>query len=305
MSRGGLLSAMLAAAAGSVILCVPIHAQALRFPKRCGRHVVKKRSRPVFLDSVTFPGVSFPLEVSQSQLVALLRKQAQPGGPEWLSRVWDTVRSAWTNDGYFQAVVDVKTRAMSSSTTARHFSVRIQVDPGPRYRVGVVRVLDANPGHKLVFSHQRLRDLMPLHPGQILDAEKVSEGLHAIRHLYETNGYIEVQTSSGFHIDNALDRVSLIVLLHQGRQYRVGRLQILGLDPNLKPLLTSKLSPGAIFNWSEVVNFYQREKPLLLPGLSPSDDQIYRNPKTGKVNVVLDFRACPETPAARSSAAGY
>lgn len=295
MSRGGLLSAMLAAAAGSLILCGSIHAQALRFPKRCGEHVVAKRHRPVFLDSVTFPGVSFPLETSRSRLVALLRKRAKPGGPQWLPRVWHTVRSAWTNDGYFQAVVDVKTQAVSSSATARHFSLRISVDPGPQYRVGVVRVLDANPGQKLAFSHQRLRDLMPIHPGQILDAGKVSEGLRAIRHFYATNGYIKAAAVSGFHIDTALDRVSFFVLLDQGKQYRVGRLQILGLDPNLKPLLTSKLSPGAIFNWGEVVNFYRREKLLLLPGLSPSDDQIYPNPKTHKVDVVLDFRACPES----------
>lgn len=305
MSRGALLSALLVAAAGSLLLCSPIHAQALRFPKRCGKHVVPKHYRPVFLDSVTFPGVSFPLEVSRSRLVALLRKQAGPGGPKWLPRVWHTVRSAWTNNGYFQAVVDVKTQAGSSTAAARHFSLRIHVDPGPQYRVGVIHVHDANPGQKLVFSHQRLRDLMPLHPGQILDAEKVSEGLHAIRHLYTTHGYIKVRATSGFHVNSARDRVSFFVLLDQGKQYRVGRLQILGLDPNLKPLLTSKLSPGAVFNWSEVVNFYQREKNLLLPGLSPSDDQIYPDPKTHKVDVVLDFRACPEAKSAKSSAAGF
>lgn len=294
--RGG-LGIALAVAAGSMLLWQAAGAQALRFPKRCAQHPVAKPAQKVFIEKVAFRGESSPPGLSQEGLVALLRERVQDAGSGWLARAWETVRGAWQDRGYFQAVVDVEPQKVSASASQRYVSFKIHVDPGPLYRVAEVHLRAANPGEKLVFSEPRLRDLIPLHPGEILNLRKAREGLSALRELYASKGYIDFAAVPGFQIDNRTDRVTLSLFLDQGKQYRVGSVQIYGLDPYLKPKLRARIVPGSVFDWSRVLDFYEAEKESLLPGVSPADDEIRRDPKTGKVDLILDFRACPEATA--------
>jgi outer membrane translocation and assembly module TamA len=304
MSRGELLSVALLAAAGGLLICRPVGAQTLRFPKRCRQHRAVKPAPQVFLDKVTFTGESHPPGLSRQGLVLRLRQRALDAGSDWLPGVWSAVRDAWQDQGYFQAVVSVERRVLHTSPTERHVSLRIHVDPGPQYRAYVIHVFNTNPGHPLAFSKQKLRDLIPVRTGEILSAAKVRQGIHALEMLYASKGYSDFTVTPGFQVDSKRDHINLNFFLDQGRQYRVGKLQILGLDPDLKPMLQSKLKPGKIFDWSSVLDFYKTQKESLLPGVSPADDVIDRNRKKGTVNVILDFRACPQGET-RSSAAGF
>ena len=103
-----------------------------------------------------------------------------------------------------------------------------------------------------------------------------------------------VTAAPGFHIHRKTDDVSIYIFVDQGKRYRVGRLTILGLNASLESMLRSKIAPGDIFNWSPVLDFYRSQQPVLPPHASPKDDQVYRVPETDKVDVWLDFRACPQ-----------
>lgn len=301
--RRTFVSIVLASAAGGLLPGFAAAAQRVPYPKRCEQRPAKP-SPQTYLEKVTFAGVTFPDGVSRKALVARMRQKALNAGPKWLQQVWREVRAAWQDHGYFQAVVSIQHQLVRSNAGERDVALTIHVDPGPQYRAYLVRVRSANPAKPLAVSDLKLRAMIPLHPGQVLNLSKLHEGLAAMRNFYFSKGYLDYSATPGFHIDSQRDRVNLNIYVDEGRQYRVGRLEVLGLEPDLKRQLEAQFKLGEVFNWMRVVDFYQTQKQILRPELSPSDDRIYPNRETGKVVVILDFRACPESGGKESDTAG-
>ncbi len=297
-----LFSAVIATAAGSLLIWCAVPALAQKVPKRCLPHPAATHPPKVFIDQVTFDRTDLPDGVDQAQLVASLKERALDAGSEWQPTARRTVKEAWQDAGYFQAVPTLKPHVTGGGPGGRHVALTIHVDPGPQYRLSRIRIQTTNPGGQLLFSEETLRKMIPLNYGEILDVGKIREGLDAIREFYATRGYIDMTATPGFHVHSKIDRVSFYVFLHQGRQYRVGQMTILGLNSSMESLLKSKLAPGDIFDWNRVLDFYQSQQPVLPPHASPKDDEVYRVPKTGKVDVWLDFRACPARAQANPAA---
>ena len=294
MSRFRLFSAVVVAAAGSLLLWCAVPARAQKLPKRCLPHAADTHISEVFIDQVDLKGTELPPGLSQEQLVASVRASVLNARSDWVAQGTRAVKEAWQDAGYLQAVATVKPRFTGGSVGGRHVALTVQVDPGPRYRLRRIRIRTTDPGGKLVFSEEDLRKMIPLRYGEILDAGKLRQGLKEMQEYYGARGYIDMTAMPGFHIHQGPDQVSIYIFVDQGRQYRVGRMTVLGLSASMKGLLESKLAPGDIFNWSRVLDFYQTQQPVLPPRASPRDDEVYRVPKTGKVDVWLDFRACPQ-----------
>lgn len=295
MRGGSLFSAILLAAAGSLLCLCALPAQAQKIPKRCLPHPAVARPPQVYVDRIAFDRTKLPSEISRDGLLASLRSRVREAGSGWRAEAARAVRDAWQDAGYFQAVAKVTPR-LAVGAAGGHVALTIHVDPGPQYRLSRIRIRTVAPGGKLDFSRQTLRDMIPLRYGEMFDRSKLLAGIREIREFYGARGYIDMTVTRGFHIHSKIDRLSIYLFLDQGTQYRVGRLTILGLGPSLKSLLRSKISPGDVFNWNHVLSFYQSQQPVLPPHASPQDDEVYRVPKTDKVDVWLDFRACP-TPA--------
>lgn len=296
---------LLASAAVLSGLLVPAMARGQQppLPARCEAHL-RTSSKPAIglsIDALRLNSAELPDGMSQEQFVEAIETSAGSGDAGWLDRVWDAARDVWRDRGYFQIVINVKILSESVVANVRHVSLRIHADPGPQYRIADVRMLDVNPGSKLVFPNQTLRDLIPLRPGELVNVEKADEGVEAIRRLYASHGYLDLQITPNFQMDNHDDRISLFVMLDQGDQYRVGKIVALGFGPAGKKMLNSKIKPGDVFDWNVVRNFYARFSWLMPPDASVRDDQIDWNPKTSRVNLVLDFRACPKQAAQHSS----
>jgi len=191
-------------------------------------------------------------------------------------------------------VVDVQPLEDRVQGGVRHVSLRIRIDTGPQYRIAEVRILNVNPGGKLVFPSERLRHLIPLGPGDIVNVEKAGQGVEAIDQLYASRGYIDLQATPDFQIDGQQNRISLFVMLDQGQQYRVGKIVALGFGPAGLSMLKSKIKSGDIFDWNAVRDFYSGYQWLMPARASVSDDRVTKNAKTGTVDLLLDFRACPK-----------
>lgn len=289
------------ALASAAVLCgllasTAARAQQLRVPARCQPRP-KPKPKPgikLSIDRLQLEGASLPYNENQAQFIATLEQGAGSGGAGWLDRVWNAARSDWRDRGYFQTVVGVKTLANSVSSGVRHVSLRIRVDPGPRFRLAEIRVLNVNPGGTLAFPNERLRDLVPLKPGEIVSVQKAKDGVEAIRNLYTSHGYIDLRATPDFQVNSRKDRISLFVMIDQGGQYRVGKIVVLGFGSEGKSILNSKIKSGDVFNWDVVRNFYKGYKWLMPADASVADDRIERNAKTRRVNLVLDFRVCPK-----------
>jgi outer membrane translocation and assembly module TamA len=304
MGRRRGISVALAAAICGLAVPLAARAQAPPLPARCQApsQAVKPPALELFIDQLVLTGADLPANESPDQFVAMLEQSAGSGTSGWLGRVWDAARTAWQDRGYFQAVVNVRTLTERVEDGVRHVRLRIRIDPGPLYRIEEVRVLDVNPGGKLVFSNERLRDLIPLRPGEAVDVGKAEAGVEAIRNLYASHGYIDLQATPSFQIQDGPDLISLFVMLDQGEQYRVGKIDVLGFGATGQSLLKAKIKPGDVFDWNVVKDFYSGNQWLMPPGASVSDDRIDREAKTHTVNLLLDFRACPKP--AKPGAAG-
>jgi hypothetical protein len=300
MGRRWLYLSVLAAVAGSLLIWCPVPAHAQKLPKRCLPRPAATHPPKVLIDRVTFDKTDVPAGVGQAEFVASLQERASDAGSEWLPAVRRAVRDAWQDAGYFRAVPSI--RSQVSGTGAGHVALTIHVDPGPRYRLSGIQIRTTDPGGKLLFPEDTLRNLIPLNYGEILNASKIREGLRAIERYYGTKGYIDMTATPGFHLHPKTDTISFYVFVDQRKQYRVGRMTILGLDPSVESTLKSKMAPGDIFNWELVLDFYQSQQSVLPRDATPDDDQVYRVPKTDTVDVWLDFRACPAEAKPPSSA---
>lgn len=285
-----------ATAAGLFGLFVPAIARAQEppLPARCLPRAQPKPAMLLSIDTLELKGAELPEGVGQEQFVNTIQESGGSGDPGWLDRVWNASRDVWKDRGYFQAVVNVQTLANTVIGDVRHVRLRIHVDPGPQYRIAEVRMLDINPSGKLIFPNQTLRNLVPLHPGQLVSATKAREGAKAIEQLYASRGYIDMMATPDFQIDDRQFQASLFMMLDQGHQYRVGKIVALGFGPTGQKILSSKIKSGSIFDMNVVRDFYKRFSWLMPPGASVSDDHIRPDAKTDTVNLLLDFRACPK-----------
>ncbi len=95
-------------------------------------------------------------------------------------------------------------------------------------------------------------------------------------------------------------------MIHEAAQFRVGKFEILGLDPSLAQALIddSGLKPGSVFNAQQVKAFFERNKSLLPLDARPEEntEEILRE-RESIIDLTMDFRGCAgtqSTPLARS-----
>jgi len=280
-------------------------------------------SARVVIDDVTFDG---PVQLANTNLEPLLtlKQKEYDDDSKWLDDIEDATRSVWGRQGYFKAMVSAKAVPLGSDASRRHYSAVIHVDEGLQYRLGSIQFSamtdsdydihenssgmrlmrekssafdDLGPGdpaRRPIFPREELRSLFPLQEGDILDADKVRQGLVALQDLYADNGYIDIMATPITDFDDEHQLISLQVQLYEQKQYRIGKLAISGLDANTKNALIWKLKSGDIFNSQLFEAFFKDNKSLLPTGTSPSNSsQIVRNLKDGTVDINFKFSPCP------------
>jgi hypothetical protein len=84
--------------------------------------------------------------------------------------------------------------------------------------------------------------------------------------------------------------INLVMRLDQGKPYRVGKVEFLGLNEIMQNELTPRLKPGDVFNRNLVDEIIKRNRPLLPPDASWDDVSVQRNTKDGTVDILFDFR---------------
>lgn len=106
--------------------------------------------------------------------------------------------------------------------------------------------------------------------------------------------------------DSNLQRIDLVIHLDEQRQFRVGKFDVVALDPALEAQVRSIVRPGELFNLTPLDEFFKDHKAVLLSGIYPADSYAapytaLRNVRIGIVDVTVDFRSCP-APSQSSSA---
>lgn len=194
-----------------------------------------------------------------------------------------------------RAEVSAEARVTSSSPVLEHVVVRAHVSGGPRYTLSDIRLrnLDSDENH-LAFSAEELRALIPLHDGDVFSVGKVREGLDALRRYYGSHGYIDfVAAPETPKFDEMHQQIALVVSLQEGIQFRLGNIEVVGLDPPLEKELRSKIKPGETLNLQLIIDFYRDHKSALRTRLCPKIRSFIAITRNGQRTHCLISEAAP------------
>jgi outer membrane protein assembly factor BamA len=251
--------------------------------------------RTVVIDDVKFDGPTHLPDATRERLVAELKLRTFEADSGWLEEVQAvSIRSAWLDAGFFKVAPTATVQVISTDPAVQHVSLTVHLDEGLQYRLGDVGFRSSDPTSPLVFSNEELRKLLQMREGDLLSVDKIREALDAMKRLYGSHGFIDFVATPITYIDDERARVSLMIEVDQQKQFRVGKIEVFGLNPALEELLRSKLKPSDIFNNDLITNFLTENKSSLPPDVSSENIEFHRNVARGMVDLRFNFQTCPQ-----------
>ena len=202
------------------------------------------------------------------------------------------LRDAWQDRGYFRVTAGRAEIESLGGELYQHFRVFVPINEGLQYHLGALVFTGGN-----AFSSGELRELIPLHEGEIFDISKIRAGIAALTKKYDANGYVDFTAVPKTDIDDKLQRISLTLELDEQQRYRIQTVNVIGLDAALDEVLRSEFVPGNVFNPESIDAFVKQNRPSLPVNLSDSDYlQVKRDTRLGIVDLSFDFRPLNERP---------
>jgi hypothetical protein len=293
--------------------------------------LIGKKVFPKVVDSVVFDGTTSLPSSIRDQLISELESKEFSASSESLEEFNETaVRGAWGDQGFFKMTSTVKAQTISSDAVEQHVFVTIHVDEGIQYRLKSIRfrkapddvswrnddsgdsedetARDSKPSLRkrlafndaeqfglteLAFPTEELRKRVPLSDGELFSTRQIRDGLDALKQLYGSHGYINFVATPLTEVDDGNGMISLIMELDEGRQFRVRKIEVQGLDLQTEGRLKWQMKPGDIFNSYFVEAFFTDNKNILPSGASPENAELYKREKYGTVDVRFRFPTCP------------
>ncbi len=246
--------------------------------------------------SVEFQGENPLSEEARAQLADKIQKSELVASPEqldqdWLNQIEQTIiGDELRTQGYWRVHTEITPYLLRAAAQERLYSISAAIHSGSQYRLQEIYIANAK-----VFPPAELRKQIPLYPGDLFDSSKIRDGMDAVRSMYLTQGYIDSVWEAETSVDGDHTHIKVVLKMDEGIQFRVGTVQIFGLDQKTENLLRSLLEPGQIFNGHLLHEFMKENKSLLPADASPAQNiQVQRNTVTGTVDIIIDFRRCSE-----------
>jgi outer membrane protein insertion porin family len=169
--------------------------------------------------------------------------------------------------------------------------VSVNIEPGPAFNWNGVTW----KGNSAIRSAQ-LDTAVTLKPGDLADGVKIEATWNRVRDLFGRLGYLDLKLDAAPQFDDAAKRVSYVVTITEGQQYRMGNLVISGLSVEGERRIRDawKIPEGSLFDEVSYDQFLDTGVKEAFAGLPLHYDKIVRfveeDSKAGTVNVMLDFQ---------------
>jgi len=172
--------------------------------------------------------------------------------------------------------------------------VFVPVDPGPVYHWKEVHWT----GNATV-SEFTLSSAVGLKPGEVADGMKIEAGWERVREEFAHHGYLDAKVEPVPAFDESAHTVSYSVAIHEGRQFRFGKMVLTGLSPTAEKKLHAAwpISQGDIFDktkYEEVLTKLQLHQEQIFGELPLHYESVghwlQADENTGTVDVLLDFK---------------
>jgi outer membrane protein assembly factor BamA len=224
-----------------------------------------------------------------------ITKGEASSGDDWLEALKEVgLRGRLQSEGYYTANVTAEAEVISSSPTLEHVVIHAHVRGGTQYKLSGVQFRNQDPEKCLVHSTEELRNLIPLHDGDVFSAEKVRNGLDELSRFYNSQGYIDFVAGVETQSDDMQREIALTLSLDEGVQFRLGQIEVVGLGAMLEKEFRSKVRAGDLVNTQLIANFYKDHKSELPEEVLPEDSVFRRNFKGKVVDAFFDFRSCSQ-----------
>lgn len=151
-------------------------------------------------------------------------------------------------EGFLKASIgEPETKVVQSDAEQTDVDVTFRIEPGAQYQLS-----DIQWSGNTVFPAGKLQPLIHLQAGQAANAIQLSQDLDGVRKLYGTRGYMTVSVETVPQMDDNNHRVSYRLQVHEGEQYKMGDVEIVGLDSKTMYRLLDiwKLRGGEVYDSS-------------------------------------------------------
>jgi outer membrane protein assembly factor BamA len=207
----------------------------------------------------------------------------------WLDEVGVNIRADFQDRGYLRVVVD-NLQAQPLDPEKHRMRVTAHVDEGEQYRIGDLSFVSDNADRALVIPEQELRQQFQLRTGDLLNVGQVRSGVDRMRRLYGAQGYADMTAAPTFSISDKNHSIALTMHVHEGNQYRVGSVEVRGLDSKTTDLLEGKMRPGSLFNGTLLKDLFDQGQATIGRNVSIAHVvHVKRNVEQGTVDVLFDF----------------
>jgi len=190
--------------------------------------------------------------------------------------------------GYLKAKIDdAQAKVIETDPEKTTVDVTFPVNPGRQYKLTGVQW----SGNQ-AFPAQKLQALIREQVGQPLNLVQFREDLDNARKLYGTLGYMTATLVPGEQFEEAQAAVSLQIEVHEGDVYRMGDLEIRGLDSRTTAQVTNawKLRGGDPYDSSYPTTFLEAcSKELSQMGQWNTTFHETHNQKDRTVDVSVRF----------------
>jgi outer membrane protein assembly factor BamA len=189
--------------------------------------------------------------------------------------------------GYLKAAFgDAQPTIVQDSAQKTAVDVTFHVDPGPQYKTTDIQF----SGYK-AFPVEKLRELIHQQLGQPANAVQLASDLEAMKMLYGTRGYMAMSIQTTPEMDDSQSTVKYLLQVHEGDVYKMGELEIHGLDSRATARLVErwKLVAGDPYDASYAVRFLEETRNLLPPGSWKIARHESINEKDKTVDLTLRF----------------
>lgn len=263
-------------------------------PQQSNGRLAKSERKQVLLDEVRFDGDTKLSESELREAAAFILHEGQALSPDKYDDLADLGRRPWQDRGYFRVEITPTVAQLSHDSTSEHYGVVLFVEAGRKFRVGQIRLGKFDAGEP-AFPVEELRKLVPLQQGDVFDTSKLRAAFDAIKRRYGQSGYIDSTIVPDFEINDVDGVVNLTLKLDEEKQFRVARIEILGLDAALQSELRAAVPVGEPLNYETILEFIEANRSRLPQGVGPADIDVDRYQKDASVSLTFDFRSCPQT----------
>jgi len=195
-------------------------------------------------------------------------------------------------------------KAVFAAATARVLKQPASSEPDPS-EIQVDAILPVTPGKVYATSNvlwkgnsvvkvEELQGLIHMPAGQPANAVRLMSDLESVRRLYRSRGYMAAQVTPAAALDDEQSTVRYDLNVVEGDQYKMGELEIVGLDTQAKAHCENAwtLHEGEPYNADYARKFLETTNRLLPSGVS-WDISIHEavNAKDKTVDVTIRFQA--------------